>query len=1246
MKKEFLSKVFSALFAAIMVISLLPMNVFAATEYIEVITEGITITQLGESAYKVEGLPEVEDGYSWYYYPESYDGEDLDDKIADQCEQYAQCELGEWQNELANSFNEARVMVTYDHPYYGTKDMSEYDFVHIIKMKDGEPYVYAAAVLPLPKDSDMGHSAGTHEEARWIALDQTQGPIPSGYYYLSSDMPKSRLIAEGAAVVICLNGHTWSPAQGTTFTLKVSSGATVRICDCSSNETGKINGMIIPENKSTIELHSGTIGYIWNTSTTSFTYNMYGGKIDAQNSYGINLDGANSECTINIYDGVIVGDTGIRLNQPSINGVINVYGGSIEAVEYGKGYGIYHKGSGAVNMSGGAIRWPGAAIYTVAEEVNLSGDALIRATNDGISFGNDASSAGIYNRRPKLKISGNVDISTEGQAIRVFNTIDIEGQPTICGNVYCGSYPNSDVNTRIPYPMFNITGELEHSNNPIEVLRIDDNLVIARAWETIGLDKEKISDYFTSPKEIEYNENNDEVYFNIGWTLITSPIEFKDGNKATGKVGARSVELETLYTYNPNSYTVAVTGPQGTYTGAFVGNKLVITSQSGSVQAGTYNVKLQQVGKEESKSVTVEVELEEPLKIGSLADLVDVEGKTVAFNLDPNKKYIINIMRSEDFPLGADRFNASYEAGHAEVLGHVGKNVTLKEMLTHDSIAAFYVNPNNYPDMIFTGAGPEGLVSSYESVTITDGGYVVICEVKEEDKFEYIDDDGYMPDYSGDYYVVYAVHSVYFPATVYDVTFDTTNFTDGRVLFVAYDSKGNVTSTSTNGALKLSKGGKVCVYAENKFVLTTDAEVEVITNVGVEGYSYGYEITDITASTTVVVNKVIEEPAHVHSLTKIPAIEATCETAGNNEYYKCTADGCDEIYFKDAEGKTPTTEKAEVIAAKGHADTNKDGVCDSCKEDLHKHVLTKVPAVSATCTTAGNKEHYKCICGELFADAEGKTAITLKATEIAALGHDWSGEWVVTKDSTATEEGKKETLCERECGQKKVVSIPKVGEIDENGNLEKDAEVEAEAPVKEATLNNTKNELINTENIFTKEDKEAIERGEDARVWIEISKTDETTIADADKSKMEEEAAEIMGENVKVTYFDVDLFKQVGAGKKEEIAEPGVAIKITITIPEELLNKDKKVEREYKIIRLHTVGNVSEVDVISGEFNAETGEFSFETNKFSTYAIVYSDAPAGVDVPNTGDATDLMPMFALLFVGVALMVVARKRSLN
>lgn len=1177
MTKKLWKKVCGAFFIAIMLISLMPMNMLAAEESvnIEIITEGITITQLGASAYKVEGLPE-EDGYSWYFYPQNLRGEQtISEGIQRVIDDYTEFPNNR-ENELTNALNASNVMTKWVHPYGPEYNMSDYDFVHIVKKKDGASQLYAIAVLPLPKESAMGHSAGVHEEATWIALDQTQGQIPSGYYYLSSDMPKSRVIAAGADVVICLNGHTWDPAQGTTFALKVSNGAKVRICDCSSNETGKINGTITPENESKIELHSGTIKSIWNQYTTSFTYNMYGGKIDAQNSYGINLDGDDSECTINIYDGVIVGDTGIRLNQSSINGVINVYGGLIETLEYGKGYGIYHKGSGAVNMSGGAIRWPGTAIYTVAEEVNLSGDASIGATNYGISFGDYASSAG-NNKRPKLTIRGNVVIEAEGQAIRVFNTIDIEGQPTICGNVYCGSYPNSDVNTRIPYPMFNITGELEHSNNPIEVLRIDDNLVIARAWETIGLDKEKISDYFTSPKEIEYNENNDEVYFNIGWTLITSPIEFKNGNKATGKVGATSVELETLYTYNPNSYTVTVTGPQGNYTGTFVGNKLVITSQSGSIQAGTYNVKLQQVGKDESKSVAVEIELEEPLKIGSLADLVDVEGKTVAFNLDPNKKYIINIMRSEDFPLGADRFNASYEAGHAEALGYVGKNVTLKEMLTHDSIAAFYVNPNNYPDMIFTGAGSEGLVSSYESVTITDGGYVVICEVKEEDKFEYIDDDGYMPDYSGDYYVVYAVHSVYFPATVYDVTFDTTNFADGSVLFVAYDSKGNVTSTSTNGALKLSKGGKVCVYADNKFALTTDAEVEAITNVGVEGYSYGYEITDITESTTVVVNKVIEEPAHVHSLTKIPAIEATCETAGNNEYYKCTADGCDEIFFKDAEGKTP---------------------------------------------------------------------ITLKATEIAALGHDWSGDWNVTKEATATEEGKKETLCERECGQKKVVSIPKVGEIDENGNLEKDAEVEVEAPIKEATLNNTKNELINTGNIFTKEDKEAIERGEDARVWIEISKTDETTIADADKSKMEEAAAEIMGKNVKFTYFDVDLFKQVGTGKKEEISEPGVAIKITIAIPEELLNKDKKVEREYKIIRLHTVGNVSEVDVISGEFNAETGEFSFETNKFSTYAIVYSDAPAGIDVPSTGDATDLMPMFALLIVGIALIAVARKRSLK
>ena len=58
-----------------------------------------------------------------------------------------------------------------------------------------------------------------------------------------------------------------------------------------------------------------------------------------------------------------------------------------------------------------------------------------------------------------------------------------------------------------------------------------------------------------------------------------------------------------------------------------------------------------------------------------------------------------------------------------------------------------------------------------------------------------------------------------------------------------------------------------------------------------------------------------------------------------------------------------------------------------------------------------------------------------------------------------------------------------------------------------------------------------------------------------------------------------------------------------------MLNHDKTIVREYKIIRLHydvTTGE-SMVDVLYGDFNAATSEFEFKTDKFSTYAIAYSD---------------------------------------
>lgn len=386
---------------------------------------------------------------------------------------------------------------------------------------------------------------------------------------------------------------------------------------------------------------------------------------------------------------------------------------------------------------------------------------------------------------------------------------------------------------------------------------------------------------------------------------------------------------------------------------------------------------------------------------------------------------------------------------------------------------------------------------------------------------------------------------------------------------------------------------------------TTATHTTTVVDMSCNGFKYKCIVSNSVGAVTsnVVTLTVTEkEVVHTHDLTLVPAKAATCTEEGNKAYYTCS--GCDSL-FTDAEGTKTTTAEAVKIAALGH-----DMTAATCKE----------PGV---CKRSG--------CDHT----------------VDALGHDWSGEWTVIKEATATEEGKKETYCTRKCGQKKVAVIPIEGEEDEDaGNIEKDAEVDPEAPVDEATIDNKKDELLEGD-IFTDEEKELIEAGEEARVWLEIGKTDEDAIAADDKAKIEKEAADIMGDDAKITYFDADLFKQVGNGKKTEITEPGIDIEITIVIPKELLNQDETIAREYKIIRLHE----GEVDVISGTFDPATGEFSFKTDRFSTYAIVYDDVPVDADdkddVPKTGVvSTSAYAGTLMLLSGLGLVFCSSKKKSN
>lgn len=70
-------------------------------------------------------------------------------------------------------------------------------------------------------------------------------------------------------------------------------------------------------------------------------------------------------------------------------------------------------------------------------------------------------------------------------------------------------------------------------------------------------------------------------------------------------------------------------------------------------------------------------------------------------------------------------------------------------------------------------------------------------------------------------------------------------------------------------------------------------------------------------------------------------------------------------------------------------------------EPFAGHEMTKHDAVAATCTSDGNIEYYTCSChGTVFADADGKTEITLEATKIVATGHSYASELKVNGAKT------------------------------------------------------------------------------------------------------------------------------------------------------------------------------------------------------------------------------------------------------
>lgn len=244
--------------------------------------------------------------------------------------------------------------------------------------------------------------------------------------------------------------------------------------------------------------------------------------------------------------------------------------------------------------------------------------------------------------------------------------------------------------------------------------------------------------------------------------------------------------------------------------------------------------------------------------------------------------------------------------------------------------------------------------------------------------------------------------------------------------------------------------------------------------------------------------------------------------------------------------------------------------------------------------------------------------ITYVPSTFTINDHDWSSEWKVTTQPTAWSVGKREKTCAYDgCGQKKYETIPATGEEEDPNKekLEKGAEIQFGAPIQEVTLNNTETELLDDARIFTDTERtEITSNGTKAKIWIEISGKNESDLTQEEKDAIEAELQKISGKTAKAVYFNAELFKQVGTEQREQLHETNRKLKVSVRIPDELLNNQSNMSRVYKIVRMHN----NSAEVINGNFNGTTKQFTFETDRFSTYVLTYSDTYYAPEYPATG----------------------------
>ena len=186
------------------------------------------------------------------------------------------------------------------------------------------------------KDSGTTVNGHTHNTSTaWTAADSL--PNSAGSYYLTQSVSGGWTVPEGE-VNLCLNGQTIDGS------IKIGSGASLTLTDCSSDNSGRVQGEVLV-NGGKFELYSGTItggvqvGINGGSYQTGSSFTMYGGAITGNEDYG----------------GVFLVGTTNHIDPPSFT----MHGGTISdntaGASDGGGGGVYVGEKCSFTMDGGTI---------------------------------------------------------------------------------------------------------------------------------------------------------------------------------------------------------------------------------------------------------------------------------------------------------------------------------------------------------------------------------------------------------------------------------------------------------------------------------------------------------------------------------------------------------------------------------------------------------------------------------------------------------------------------------------------------------------------------------------------------------------------------------------------------------------------------------------------------------------------------------------------------------------------------